>query len=115
MSKIEMGKKLKHLRKSRGLTQQDVSDRTNGEISRSTISNYEIGRRMPHLLDLQRLSDIFGVGLEYFGISPKDEAFDVLARAKEVFQNANISKATKEDLYMEFMKMYLDMKKDDEN
>lgn len=105
-----IGKKLKHLRLSRKLTQQEVSDRINGEISRSTISNYEIGRRTPHLLDLQKMADLFGVTLDYFGVKPKDDAFDVLARAKEVFENDSISKETKEDLYMEFMKMYINLK-----
>ena len=109
MSK-ELGNKLKHLRKSKKMTQQEVSEKVNQEISRSTISNYEIGRRTPHLTDLQKLANVFGVGLDYFGLSTKDEAFEVLARVKEVFENDEISKETKEELYREFMKMYLNLK-----
>ena len=105
---VEIGSKLKHLRKSRKLTQQEVADKV--DIKRSTISNYEIGRRTPHLKDLQKMAKAFGVGLEYFEISQKDEAFDVLARAKEVFESNDISEEVKEDLYREFMKMYLHLK-----
>lgn len=107
MSK-EIGSKIKHLRKSRKLTQQEVADKV--DIKRSTISNYEIGRRTPHLKDLQKLAETFGVGLDYFGVQNTDEVFDVLARAKEVFQNEEISEAAKEGLYMEFMKMYIELK-----
>ena len=100
-----LGGKLRQLRISKGYTQIEVAERNN--ITRSTISNYEIGRRTPHLKDLQTLAAFYGVGLDYFGISPKDEAFDVLSRVKEVFENKEIQQATKENLYREFMKIYL--------
>lgn len=71
---IEIGEKLKVLRRGQKLTQQDVADRVG--LSRATLSNYEIGRRTPHLKDLQKLADCFGVGLDYFGISTADEVLD---------------------------------------
>lgn len=104
----DIGTKLKALRKSKGLTQEDVSEKVG--IKRSTISNYEIGRRTPHLKDLQKFADIFGVGLDFFGISPKDEVFDLLSRAKEVFESPEVEHEVKEDLYREFMKLYLNLK-----
>lgn len=103
----DIGIKLRHLRKSRKMTQQEIADKV--DITRSTISNYEIGRRTPHLKDLQNLAEAYGVGLDYFGISAKDEAFDLLARAKEVFESPDVDKKTKEQLYREFMKLYLSM------
>ena len=106
----DIGLKLKHLRKSRKMTQQDVSDRVKADISRSTISNYEIGRRTPHLSDLAALAELFGVGLDYFGFSSKDEVFELMARGKEIFENEAIDEEAKEALYHEFMKMYLDLK-----
>lgn len=105
MSK-EIGTKLKQLRKSRKLTQEDVANRV--KITRSTISNYEIGRRTPHLKDLQKLATVFGVGLDYFGITPKDEAIDLLERAKEVFKSPDVDSAIKDALHLEFMKLYLE-------
>lgn len=101
----EIGLKLKQLRKNKKLSQQEVADKV--DISRSTISNYEIGRRTPHLKDLQRFADLYGVGLDFFGISAKDEAFDLLARAKAVFESSEVTIEEKEELYHEFMKLYL--------
>lgn len=111
MSEV-IGKKLKQLRKSKGMTQEDVAAKVN--ITRSTISNYEIGRRTPHLKDLSALAGVFGVGLDYFGITPKDEAFDLLARAKDIFESDDVSRKTKESLYREMMKLYLNLERNDD-
>lgn len=104
----ELGKKLKHLRKSKHMSQQEVADKV--DITRSTISNYEIGRRTPHLKDLQKFSAVFGVGLDFFNVSATDEVFSLLTRAKEVFESDAVSKESKEELYREFMKLYLNIK-----
>lgn len=105
---MEIGGKIKNLRKSRKITQHEFADKIG--VSRSTLSCYEIGQRTPNLKTLQQIANIFGVGLDYFGISEKDEAFDLLARAKEVFESEDVSTETKEALYHEFMKMYLNLK-----
>ena len=110
MSEI-IGKKLKQLRKAKGMTQEQVAEKV--DITRSTISNYEIGRRTPHLKDLSAIAAVYGVGLDYFGISPKDEAFDLIARARDIFENKNVSRETKEDLYREMMKLYLQIERDE--
>lgn len=107
MSKM-IGRKLKQLRKSKKLSQQELADKI--KITRSTISNYEIGRRTPHLKDLQKFCKVFDVGLDYFGVEPKDEAFNLLARAKEVFESEDVPQAVKEELYQDFMRLYLNTK-----
>lgn len=104
----QIGAKLKNLRKSRKLTQEEFAEKIG--VSRSTLSCYEIDQRTPSIKTLQIIAENFGVGLDYFGISAKDEAFDLLARAKDVFENEAISTETKEALYTEFMKLYLKMK-----
>lgn len=111
MSEI-IGKKLKQLRKSKGWTQEQVAEKV--DVTRSTLSNYEIGRRTPHLKDLSALAGVYGVGLDYFGIAKKDDAFDLIARAKEIFENKDVPRETKEALYREMMKLYLEMERDDE-
>lgn len=103
-----IGIKIKNLRKSRKMTQEDFAARIG--VSRSTLSCYEIGQRTPSLKTLQEIADILGVGLDYFGVTRKDEAFDLLARAKRVFEDKNVPTATKEELYHEFMKLYLKIK-----
>lgn len=103
----DIGKKLKTLRKAKKLTQQDVSDRIG--LSRATLSNYEVGRRTPHLSLLRRFCDLYGVELSYFEINTQDEVFELLGRARDVFDNAEISKEDKERIYKEVMRMYLDL------
>lgn len=110
MSEV-IGKKLKQLRKSKGLTQEQVAEKV--DITRSTISNYEIGRRTPHLKDLSALASVFGVGLDYFGITAKDEAFELIQRAREIFESSEVPRETKESLYREMMKLYLDLERNE--
>lgn len=108
--KETIGKKLRHLRRGKRMTQEEVADAVN--ITRSTISNYEIGRRTPHLKELQRIAAFFGVGLDYFGMTPTDEIYDLLTRAKEVFESEEVPTDVKEELYREFMRLYLNLKGD---
>ena len=103
----DIGTKLKTLRKGRGLTQLELAMRMNW--SRATISNYECGRRVPHLDELTALCYFFGVSMDYFGIKTEDAGFELLSRAKAVFTNQAISKEEKTRLYKEVMKMYLEM------
>lgn len=102
-----IGKKLKSLRKGRGLTQQQLAEKM--DISRATISNYEVGRRSPHLSELRRFADFYGVSLDFFGVATTDEVFELLSRAKEVFENPNVPKEKKEGIYKEFMRLYLEL------
>ena len=102
-----IGNKLKTLRKGRGLTQLELAYRMNW--SRATISNYECGRRVPHLDELTALCHFFGVSMDYWGIETTDESFELLSRAKAVFTNQAFSKEEKTKLYKEIMKMYLEI------
>lgn len=105
--KKEIAYKLKTLRKGRKLTQQELAEKIG--LNRATISNYEVGRRLPHLPELERFADFFGVGLDYFGVAAKDEVFELLSRAKGVFMSADVPKETKEELYKGLLKLYLSM------
>lgn len=100
-----IGQKLKTLRKGRKLTQQEAAEKLG--ITRATVSNYEVGRRSPHISELKRIADFYGVGLDYFGIVPTDEVFDLISRAREVFQSESVPKEKKEELYKEIMRLYL--------
>ena len=101
----DIGKKLKTLRKGRGLTQLQLSEKLG--ISRCSISNYECDRRTPHLSELKRFAEFYGVSLDFFGIETKDERFELLSRAKSVFGNENIPKEEREEIYKQIMKIYL--------
>lgn len=105
---MDIGIKLKSLRKAKRMTQQEVADRFG--LSRTTISNYEIGRRKPTIQELQAFAEFYGVGLEHFGMTTtKDELLDLVARAKKVFQDEEIPRDKKEAVYRELMKLYLDL------
>lgn len=102
---LTIGNKLKTLRKGRKLTQQELSEKIG--LSRATISNYEVGRRSPHLSELRRFAEFFGVGLDYFGVETVDESFELLSRAKSVFCNEDIPKEEREEIYKKIMRIYL--------
>ena len=104
----DMGKKLQQLRKGRKLTQQELADKMG--VTRATVSNYEVGRRAPHLSELKRFAEFYGVGLDYFGVAATDEMFDLLSRAKAVFESNSVSKEKKDELHLALMQIYLTMK-----
>lgn len=104
---INIGAKIKTLRKGKRMTQEQLADAL--KITRASVSNYELGRRTPHLSELKRIAEYFGVGLDYFGIVPTDEVFDLLSRAKEVFNSPAVPKEKKDDIYKELMKIYLSL------
>ena len=105
---IQIGTKIKTLRKGKRMSQIELADAL--KVSRATISNYEVGRRSPHLSELKRIAEYFGVGLDYFGVTSTDEIFDLLARAKEVFNSEDVPKEKKDEVYKALMRIYLDMK-----
>lgn len=105
-----IGDKLKTLRNGRKLTQDQIAEHFG--ITRGAVSNFEIGRRKPDIKLLQAFAQYYGVPLDYFGEqTQKDELFDLLSRAKVIFKDDNVSRETKEELYREFMKLYLELDK----
>lgn len=105
MEKDEIGKKIRILRKTRGLTQQQLAEKLN--VKRATISNYEIGRRSPHIKELEDISEVLGVNLEYFGFGGS-AAVDLVARAKVLFES-DLPAEEKAQAYKEIMRLYLQM------
>lgn len=57
----EVGKYLQNARISRHLTQQDVADRL--KVSRSTVTSWELGRRIINMDDVCRYCDIVNVDI----------------------------------------------------
>lgn len=100
-----IGQQLRTLRKSQKMTQQLVADKVG--ITRATLSNYEIDRRTPDLKTLRKLAECYGVSLDYFGIATADEVTELLGRAKEIFENEDISNEKKRQIHDELMKLYL--------
>ena len=55
-------KNLKILRKQLGLTQDELADKLN--TSRSLISHYELGKRLPKYHTLKQLCEIFKISYD---------------------------------------------------
>lgn len=61
---MELNQKLLELRKGRGLTQQELAEALN--VSRQTVSRWEVGTAAPSLDNLMFLSRLYGVPLDGF-------------------------------------------------
>ena len=112
MDAIELGKKIKAIRKTRGMTQEELGEKIGG-LKRSTIANWEVGRRLPSLKDIEAMSKVLGVGIEYFSHESKRNVYDLIARARETFEDDNIEPREKAKAYREIMRMYLKISEED--
>lgn len=63
MKKNTLSLRLVYLRKQKGYTQYEVSEILN--ISRSTLSKYEKGTRIPNLEILTKLENLYNVSCDY--------------------------------------------------
>lgn len=103
-----IGRRLKALRKSQGKTQETTANDLN--LKRSTLSNYETGRRRPSLDDLRKLAEYYGVNLNYFGVTPADDLAETIARASQLLKSDKISNEKKDELYFEIARLYFEIK-----
>ena len=59
---MEFHNKLYNLRKQKGLSQEELANRLN--VSRQTISKWEVGDSTPEMEKLIAISDMFGISLD---------------------------------------------------
>lgn len=59
---MEFNNKLYELRKQKGLSQEELAGRLN--VSRQTISKWEVGESTPDMDNLVSISELFGVSLD---------------------------------------------------
>ena len=106
---LELGDKVKLLRKRRGLKQDDLAEVL--ELSRGQISNLEKGRRNLNLKQLEKLCDYFKVDISYFLMSETtDSCLDLIEKAKLLFESKELTSEQKDDLFTSIMKIYIDSK-----
>lgn len=107
---VEVGKRIKELRKARSLKQDDLSEVLGG-LSRPQISNIETGRRNINLHQIKALADFFGVSIETLGLKTDEvETSDLLERAKLIFENKNVPLEEKQELAEMVYSLYLSAK-----
>lgn len=108
---VEVGKRIKQLRKARSLKQDDLMEVLN--LSRPAISNIETGRRNINLHQIKALADFFGVSIDALGIQTEEvEVNDLLVRAKLIFENDNVPIEEKRELAEQVYGFYLITKRD---
>lgn len=109
----EIGERIKQLRKSKGITQDELGsilgNKTTGKpLSRGQVSNLETGKRNLNIHQIKILADYFNVSIETLGFeSDEIKTVDLLERAKIIFENGEVSMNEKQDLYEQIMKLYL--------
>ena len=107
---MQLHEKLKALRIRNHFTQQDIADRLG--VTRSTVSNFEIGRRKPEIDVLEKLAAIYNVDLNYFATQPicANDLIELVERAENIFNNPDITEEKKDRVYHDLMKIYIAMK-----
>lgn len=106
----EIGARIKQLRKSRNMKQDDLGEVLGG-LSRGQVSNLETGKRNLNIHQIKALADYFNVSIDTLGVEADEvETVDLLERARIIFENENIPMIEKQELYEEVMKLYLEAK-----
>ena len=112
----EIGERIKQLRKSKGITQDELGsilgNKTTGKpLSRGQVSNLETGKRNLNIHQIKVLADYFNVSIETLGFEADEiKTVDLLERAKIIFENSEVSMSEKQELYEQIMKLYLSAK-----
>lgn len=107
---MQLHEKLKALRNSHYYTQQEIADKLG--VTRSTVSNFEIGRRKPEIDILEKLAAIYGVDLNYFAsyTMQTSDLMLLVEKAECIFNDPDIPEVKKDKVYQNLMKVYLKMK-----
>ena len=61
--KIEFGKRLRELRKRRGLSAEQLGDKIG--VARTTVFGYEQGQRIPDMITIKKIAELFNVTVDY--------------------------------------------------
>ena len=67
---MEFNNRLYQLRKQKGLSQEELANRLN--VSRQTVSKWEVGDSTPDMEKLIAMSDLFGVSLDNLVMEKKE-------------------------------------------
>ncbi len=120
---MTFGQRFKELRIEKELTQQELAEDFNSKyghtFSKSSISQYENGKRTPENVALKNFADYFKVSIDYLlgvsdirnntiNIEKEDLQKEFLKEINKFFSNENICRDEKDNLFKELSKMYFD-------
>ena len=114
----EIGKRVRQLRKSRNMKQDELGIILGDHsvdppipLSRGQVSNLETAKRSWNINQLYAVARHFGCSIESLGVpSTKIEIPDLLARAKAIFENEEVTLEDKQELSEEILKLYISAK-----
>ena len=117
----KVGQILKELRKSRHMTQEDISKLI--LTDRSNVANYEKGRRLPPINTVIIIAQFFNVSLDYmilgkrtksnnFFTDKEDETYKTLMAENTLLMDGELKLheiVSHKDLEIQFLKKYIDI------
>ncbi len=89
---MEFNNKLYELRKQKGFSQEELANRLN--VSRQTVSKWEVGDSTPDMEKLVAMSDLFGISLDELVLDKSPEP----APVEQVPVNPDIYSQIKTDI-----------------
>jgi transcriptional regulator with XRE-family HTH domain len=98
-----MGQRIKTLRKSVGMTQQELGQKIN--VTKVSVCCYEKGTRIPSLDTLVDLSNVFNVSLDYFVgndtfvVAEEDNTYGMKMAKEEIHIIEELRKTSNENIY----------------
>lgn len=92
---MEFNNRLYELRKQKGLSQEELAGRLN--VSRQTVSKWEIGDTTPDMEKLAAISELFDISLDELVLGKKAEAADRSSKASGFLQNMEDKVCTQEN------------------
>lgn len=110
MIKSNIGKCIRSMRQQAGFTQQEIADKM--QVSRGTISSWEVNRTEPSINDVERLAHYFGCSKsellgDYKNAMALDEYMDdPYLRDFILFAGANRPHEHLEEFYAALKQMY---------
>lgn len=81
---MEFNNKLYELRKQKGLSQEELANRLN--VSRQTVSKWEIGDSTPDMEKLMAISDLFEISLDELVLGKEKISSGDASRTSEVLE-----------------------------
>ena len=94
---MKFEEKLMDLRKKAGMSQEELADRLG--VSRQAVSRWELGSTLPDAPNLLKLSDLFGVSIDWL-LRDAYEAEDDLPPVKEVPREMTAKAQKSRKLYL---------------